>query len=143
MKKSILIPILAISVLAVISGTSVGLLYAFSPADDSELSVVSVTTQSNTDTVTVILKCEGNQSGNTHRFKRNFAYMHQVQFNNSDTNETMLQQQIQFQWRHRIQAGKNLMYQYQIEGLEQGQMLQLRIVYNNGKVLTYNFQVQS
>jgi len=145
MKKSILIPIIAVSLLAVVAGASVGLVYAFSPSEDSELEVVSVTTQSATDQVTVVLRCVGNESGNTHRnrFGRNFAYMHQVQFNNSATDETMHHVQMQNQWQHRVQAGKNLMYQFQVEGLEHGQMLRLRIEYNNGKVLMYQFQVNS
>ncbi len=143
MKKSILIPLLTVGLLAVVAGSTLGLIYAFSPSDDSELEVVSVTTQPGTDQVTVILECEENQTGNLtrNRFRRNFAYMHQIQVNNSDTNELMLQERIQNQWQHRVQAGKTLMYQFNIEGLENGQMLQLRIEYNNGKILTYNFQV--
>lgn len=145
MKKSILIPIIAISLLAVVAGASVGLVYAFSPSADSELEVVNVTTQAVTDEVTVVLKCEDAESGHTHRnqFGRMFAYMHQFQFNNSATEETMHQEQIQNQWQHRVQAGKTMMYQFHIEGLEQGQMIMLRIEYNNGKVLMYQFQVNS
>ncbi|HUT79757.1 MAG TPA: hypothetical protein VMZ29_01035 [Candidatus Bathyarchaeia archaeon] len=145
MKKSILIPILAISLLAVAAGASVGLIYAFSPSSDSELEIVSVTTQSTTDEVTVVLRCEENTTGNQHQnqWKRNFAFMHQIQFNNSATNETMYQEQMQNQWRHRVQAGKNIMYQFHVEGLEHGQILQLRITYNNGKVLMYKFTVSS
>ncbi|MCK5183543.1 MAG: hypothetical protein KAQ95_04490 [Candidatus Heimdallarchaeota archaeon] len=120
MKKSILIPIIAVSLLAIVAGASVGLVYAFSPSENSELEIVNITTQSGTDQVTVVLKCEGNESGHTHRnkFGRIFAYMHQVQFNNSNTEETMYQAQMQNQWQHRVQAGKNLMYQFQVEGLE-------------------------
>ena len=145
MKKSILIPIIAVSLLAIVAGASVGLVYAFSPSEDSVLEVVNVTTQSATDQVTVVLKCEGIESGHTHRnkFGRMFAYMHQIQFNNSNTEETMYQAQMQNQWQHRVQAGKNLMYQFQVEGLEHGQMLTLRIEYNNGKVLINQFQVNS
>jgi len=55
----------------------------------------------------------------------------------------MYQVQMQNQWQHRFQAGKNMMYHYQIEGFEHGLMLQLRIKYNNGKVLMYQFQVNS
>lgn len=145
MKKSILIPIIAVSLLAIVAGASVGLVYAFSPSKDSELEVVSVTTQSGTDQVTVVLRCEGNESGNTHRnqFGRMFAYMHQIQFNNSATEETMYQEQMQNQWQHRVQAGKNIMYQYHIEGLEHGMQLMLRIEYNNGKVLMYQLQVNA
>jgi hypothetical protein len=145
MKKSILIPIIAVSLLAVVAGASVGLVYAFSPSEDSTLEVVNVTTQSVTDEVTVVLRCEGNESGNTHRHKfgRMFAYMHQFQFNNSATEETMYQEQMQNQWQHRVQAGKNMMFQFHIEGLEHGMMLQLRLEYNNGKVLLYQFQVNS
>jgi len=145
MKKSILIPIIAVSLLAVVAGASVGLVYAFSPSEDSTLEVVNVTTQSGTDQVTVVLRCEGNESGNTHRnkFGRMFAYMHQFQFNNSATEETMYQEQMQNQWQHRVQAGKNMMFQFNIEGLEHGMMLQLRIEYNNGKVLMHQFQVNS
>jgi len=145
MKKSILIPIIAVSLLAIVAGASVGLVYAFSPSEDSELEVVNVTTQSATDQITVVLKCEGNESGhlNRHKFGRMFAYMHQFQFNNSATEETMYQEQMQNQWQHRVQAGKNLMYQFQVEGLEHGQQLTLRIQYNNGKVLMYQFQVNS
>ncbi|MCG3252287.1 MAG: hypothetical protein KAX09_00445 [Candidatus Heimdallarchaeota archaeon] len=145
MKKSILIPIIAVSLLAVVAGASVGLVYAFSPSEDSTLEVVNVTTQAVTDEITVVLRCEGNESGNTHRnkFGRMFAYMHQVQFNNSATEETIYQEQMQNQWQHRVQAGKNMMYQFHIEGLEHGMMLQLRFEYNNGKVLMYQFQVNS
>ncbi|MBK5114604.1 MAG: hypothetical protein KGD59_02035 [Candidatus Heimdallarchaeota archaeon] len=145
MKKSILIPIIAVSLLAVVAGASVGLVYAFSPSEDSELEVVNVTTQSVTDEVTVVLRCEGNESGHTHRnqFGRMFAYMHQFQFNNSATEETMYQEQMQNQWQHRVQAGKNMMFQFHIEGLEHGMTLQLRIQYNNGKVLMYQFQVNA
>jgi len=145
MKKSILIPIIAVSLLAVVAGASVGLVYAFSPSEDSTLEVVNVTTQAVTDEITVVLRCEGNESGNTHRnkFGRMFAYMHQVQFNNSATEETMYQEQMQNQWQHRVQAGKNMMFQFHIEGLEHGMMLQLRFEYNNGKVLMYQFQVNS
>ena len=143
MKKSILIPIIAVSLLAIVAGASVGLVYAFSPSEDSELEIVSVTTQSGTDEITIVLRCEENQTGQQHQngFKRMFAYMHQIQFNNSATNETMHQEQMQNQWQHRVQPGKNIMYQYHIEGLENGMMLQLRIEYNNGKVLMYQFQV--
>ena len=145
MKKSILIPIIAVSLLAVVAGASVGLVYAFSPSADSELEVVNVTTQSSTDQVTVVLKCEGNESGqlNRHKFGRMFAYMHQFQFNNSATEETMYQEQMQNKWQHRVQAGKTMMFQFQVEGLEHGQQLTLRIQYNNGKVLMYQFQVNS
>ncbi|MHA1586365.1 MAG: hypothetical protein ACTSUW_03410, partial [Candidatus Heimdallarchaeota archaeon] len=76
-------------------------------------------------------------------FGRMFAYMHQFQFNNSATEETMYQEQMQNQWQHRVQAGKNMMFQFNIEGLEHGMMLQLRIEYNNGKVLMHQFQVNS
>ncbi|NPE09898.1 MAG: hypothetical protein GNW80_16580 [Asgard group archaeon] len=129
--------------LAVVAGASVGLVYAFSPSEDSVLEVVNVTSQPVTDEVTVVLKCEGNQSGqlNRHKFGRMFAYMHQIQFNNSATEETMLQEQMQNKWQHRVQAGKTMMFQYHIEGLENGMMLQLRLEYNNGKVLMYQFQV--
>ncbi len=145
MKKSILIPIIAVGLLAVVAGASVGLVYAFSPSADSELEVVSVTTQSATDQVTVVLKCEGDEVGNNyrHKFGRMFAYMHQFQFNNSASDETMHQEQMQNQWQHRVQAGKNMMFQFQVEGLEHGQMLTLRIQYNNGKVLMHQFQVNS
>jgi len=145
MKKSILIPIIAASLLAIVAGASVGLVYAFSPSEDSELEIVNITTQSGTDQVTVVLQCEENQTGQQHQnrngFRRMFAYMHQIQFNNSATNDTMLQVKMQNQWQHRVQTGKNMMYQYHIEGLENGMMLQLRIEYNNGKILMYQFQV--
>ncbi len=145
MKKSILIPIIAVGLLAVVAGASVGLVYALKPSEDAVLEVVNVTTQSATDQVTVVLKCEGNESGhlNRHQFGRMFAYMHMVQFNNSDTNETMLQIKMQNQWQHRVQAGKTMMFQYQIEGLEHGMQLMLRIEYNNGKVLMHQFQVNA
>jgi hypothetical protein len=147
MKKSILIPIITVGLLAVVAGASVGLVYAFSPSDDAVLEVVSVTTQSNTDQVTVVLKCDDNQTGPQHqhqrRFRRMFAYMHQVQFNNSASNETMHHVQMQNKWQHRVQAGKNIMYQFQVEGLEQGQTLMLKIMYNNGKMLMYQFTVNS
>ncbi len=145
MKKSILIPIIAISLLAIAAGTTVGLVYAFSPSSDAVVEVVNVTTQSVTDEVTVVLKCEDNATGNQNqfRFRRSFAYMHQFQFNNSLTNETMYQEQMQNQWQHRVQAGNTFTYQFHIEGLEHGQVLQLRIEYNNGKVLMYKFTVNS
>jgi hypothetical protein len=147
MKKSILIPLLTFGLLAVVAGASVGLVYAFSPSENAELEVVNVTTQSETDQVTVVLRCEENDTGHQHQnqfgFRRMFAYMHQVQFNNSLTNETMHQEQMKNQWQHRVQAGKNIMYQFQIEGLEQGQVLMLKIMYNNGKMLMYQFTVNS
>ena len=43
--------------------------------------------------------------------------------------------------RNRIQAGNTYMYQYHVEGLESGMQLQLRIEYNNGKVLTHTLTV--
>lgn len=146
MKKSILIPLITFGLLVVVAGASVGLVYAFSPSEDSTLEIVSVTTQSNTDQVTVVLKCEdgqGQQQQNRNGFRRMFAYMHQIQFNNSDSEETMHQEQMQNQWRHRVQAGKNIMYQFHVEGLEQGQTLMLKIMYNNGKMLMYQFTVNS
>lgn len=90
MKKAILILIIAVSLLTVVAGASVGIVYAFTPSENSVLAV-SVTTQSITDEVTVVLRCEGNESGNTHinQFGRMFAYIHQFQFNNSATEETM------------------------------------------------------
>ncbi len=143
MKKTTLISIITVSILVVLAGASVGLVYAFSPSNDSEISVVNVTTQSDNNTVTLVLKCEGNEEGNNHRFKRNFAYMHKLQFKNSVTGETLCEEQFQNQWRHRVQSGKNLSYQYQVEGLENGQMIQLRLEFNNGKALTYTFQVRN
>ncbi|NHK30894.1 MAG: hypothetical protein FK730_06045 [Asgard group archaeon] len=143
MNKKILIPILSIGILAVIAGTTVGLVYAFSPADDSVLEVVNVTTQQNDELVNVVLTCDGDESGHTYRhgLRRNFAYMHKVQFRNSTTEEVLYEENYNWQWRHRMHLGKNYMHQFQISGLENGQMLQLRIVYNNGKVLTHNFVV--
>jgi hypothetical protein len=55
----------------------------------------------------------------------------------------MYQEQLQNQWRYRVQAGEVRMYQFKVEGLEQGQMLQLRISYNNGETLMYQFQVKN
>ena len=145
MKKSILIPLLTVGLLVIAGGATVGLIYAFSPNADSELEIVNVTTQADADQVTVALKCEDSESGNQNQrqFRRNFAYMHQIQFNNSLTDETMHQEKMQNQWRHRVQAGKTLMYQFQVEGLEVGQMLQFKITYNNGKTLMHQFQVMS
>lgn len=143
LNKKILIPILSISILAIISATTVGLVYAFSPSDDSVLEIVSLTTQQNDEIVNVVLTCEGNESGHTyrHRFRRNFAYMHKLQFKNSSIDEVLFEEKFNWYWRHRLQNGKNFMYQFHIEGLEQGQMLQLRIEYNNGKVFTQTFVV--
>jgi len=80
MKKSIFIPIIAVSLLAVVAGASLGLVYAFSPSEDSELEIINITTQSGTDQVTVVLRCEENQTGHQHRngLRRMFAYMHQI-----------------------------------------------------------------
>ena len=147
MNKSALITILAIGLIAVAGGATVGMIYAFSPNPDTELKIVSITTQSITDEVTVVLTCESNETGQQNQYKnsfrRHFAYMHQFQFNNSDNSETMYQHQIQNKWQHKVQAGKNMMFQFQIEGLEQGQMLMLKIEYNNGKMLIYQFQVKT
>jgi len=89
----------------------VGLIYAFSPNADSELEVVTVTTQADSDQVTVTLKCDDSETGNQNQnqFRRHFAYMHQIQFNNSLTDETMHQEQMQNQWQHRVQAGKKVL----------------------------------
>jgi len=141
MRKAVLIPTLVAGILVLLAGSSIGIWYALAPSDDSELSVVSLSTDADSDTVSVVLTCEGNESGHMHRFQHRFAYMHKLQFRNSTSNETMFEQQYQWQWRHRIQNGKNHAFQFQIEGLEKGQMLQLRIEYNNGKVLTYNFTI--
>jgi len=132
MKKSILIPIVIGSLLLILAGASVGLVYAFSPSNDSELTVVSVTTQSTTDTVNVILKCEENTTGQHHQyqFRRNFAYMHQFKLMNATTGEELYQEQFQHQWQHRLQLGQTFSFQFQYEGLEHGQQLQLRIYYN-------------
>ncbi|MHA1213160.1 MAG: hypothetical protein ACTSSH_11950, partial [Candidatus Heimdallarchaeota archaeon] len=138
MKKSLKI-ILVVGIIAAIAATSVGLGVAFTPTSDSELEVVNVTTQSNTDTVNLVLTCEGNQSGNTFRHRRNYANMHQLQFKLNGTEEVVFEEQYQWQFRHRVQNGQNMMYQFHVEGLEQGQVLQLRIEYNNGKVLQYTF----
>ena len=110
MKRSILIPILVISTLAVLAGASIGLYYTFTP-----------TAVEQTDTVTVTLTCEGDQTqtqaGNNNRHQRQFAYMHQIQIKNGTDGEVLYQEQYQHQWRHRIQAGNTFMYQYQVEGL--------------------------
>lgn len=143
MKKSILIPILVVSILVVVGGTTAGLWFAFTPTDDSTLVVESATADSETGTVTVELSCEGNETGHNYRHQRNFAYMHQFQVKNASNDETLYQEQYTWQFRHRIQAGKNMQYQYHIEGLQKGQMIQLRIEYNNGKVLTYSFMVNN
>ncbi|MBK5114605.1 MAG: hypothetical protein KGD59_02040 [Candidatus Heimdallarchaeota archaeon] len=150
MKKSILIPIIAVGLLAVVAGVTVGLVYAYSPSEKSDLEVISVTAIAETDEVTVELEC-GDQTGqqqqqqqqNQNGLRRMFAYMHQFQFDNCETGECMLQEQIQNQWQHQVQAGKTMMYQFHIEGLEHGMMLQLRFEYNNGKVLMHQFQVNS
>ncbi|NHJ85981.1 MAG: hypothetical protein FK734_11000 [Asgard group archaeon] len=132
---------LVIGIFVILGASAAGLTYALTPTSDSELAVVTVNSQEDTDTVEVVLTCEGNQVGHHYQHQRNFAYMHQIQFKNGSTDEVLYQEQYQWQWRHRIQNGQNFMYQYHIEGLESGQMLQLRIEYNNGKVLTYNFEV--
>jgi hypothetical protein len=67
--------------------------------------------------------------------------MHQLQIKNGSNGEALYQAQYQWRWRHRIQSGQNHTYQFQLEGLETGQMLQLRIEYNNGKILTHNITV--
>ena len=144
MRKSILITIIVASIV-VLAGTTAGVWVALTPSDDSELSVVSATADSETGTVSVVLTCEedpaqtgtGQQNGQ----QRMYAYMHQVQIKNATSGEELYQQQYRWQYRNRVQNGQNFSYQYQVEGLEQGQMLQLRIEYNNGKVLTHSFQV--
>ena len=143
MKKSILIPLITVSILVIVAGTSVGVWYAMTPSDNIELSVESVSADPENDTVSVELTCENNETGQTQRHRRGkqFAYMHQIQIKNATNGEELYQEQYQWRWRHRIQAGNSYTYQYQIEGLEQGQMLQLRIVYNNGEVVTQNFTV--
>ena len=145
MKRSILIPILVVSTLAVLAGASIGLYYTFTPTADSELVIVNATAIEQTDTVTVTLTCEGDQTqtqaGNNNKYQRKYAYMHQIQIKNGPDGEVLYQEQYQHQWRHRIQAGNTFMYQYQVEGLESGQMLQIRIEYNNGKVATHTFTV--
>ena len=141
MKKSVLITILVASIVVVLAGTSVGVYFAVTPTDASELSVVSATADSENDTVSVVLTCEGEETGKNYRHQNNYAYMHQIQIKNGTTEVTLYQEQYQWQYRHRIQNGQNYSYQYNVEGLEQGQMLQIRIEYNNGQVLTHNFMV--
>ncbi|HUT82871.1 MAG TPA: hypothetical protein VMZ29_16875 [Candidatus Bathyarchaeia archaeon] len=141
MNKKVLTSILVIGIFVILGATATGLAIAFTPASDSELEIVSVTTQESTDTVNVVLTCEGNEPGHNNRHQRQFAYMHQFQFKNVSTDEVVYQEQYQWQWRHRIQNGQNFMYQFHIDGLEHGQTLQLRIEYNNGKVLTHTFDV--
>ena len=144
MKKSVIIPILVVSIIAIVAGTSVGLWYTFTPNEDTEISVVSVTSQPDNDTVTVVLTCEEAQEsgpGHYYRHQNNFAYMHQIQIKNNGTGETLCQEQYQWRYRHRIQTNNNYSYQLHVEGLEQGQMLQIRIEYNNGQVLSINHQV--
>ena len=129
-----------------LAGASVGLALTFTPTTDSELVVVNATAIEETDTVTVTLECEGdqtqtqNRAGNNFQHKRQFAYMHQVQIKNAE-GEVLHQAQYRNQYRYRIQAGNTFMYQYQVEGLESGMQLQLRITYNNGKVVTHTFTV--
>lgn len=142
MKKSILVTILVTSIILVLAGTSVGVWYALTPNDDSGIAIVSATADSENDTVSVVLSCEGEeQTGQNYRHQNNYAYMHQIQIKNGTTEVILYQEQYQWQYRHRIQNGQNYSYQYQVEGLEQGQMLQIRIEYNNGKVVTHNFMV--
>ena len=143
MKKSTLIPILVVTTLAVVAGASIGFYYLFSPSDDSIVTVVSATAQDDGDTVNLTLTCEANESGNMHRnrFRRNFAYMHKLQIKNASSGESLVDQQFTYRWRHRVESGHLYRYQYHIEGLEHGQVLQLRIEYNNGKVLTHTFIV--
>ncbi len=151
MKKSILISIIAVSLLAVVAGAAVGLVYAFSPNEESELEVVSVLTDSETDTVTVEIECcedplgqqQQQQHQNQNGFKQMFAYMHQFQFDNCETGECLLQARVQNQYQHRVQAGETMMFQFHIEGLEQGMQLMLKLEYNNGKTLMYQFQVNA
>lgn len=142
MKKSVLITILVASIIVVLTGTSVGVWYAVTPNNDSEITVVSATADSETDIVSVVLSCEGEgQTGQNYRHQNNYAYMHQIQIKNGTTEATLYQEQYQWQYRHRIQNGENYSYQYHVEGLEKGQMLQLRIEYNNGKVVIHSFTV--
>lgn len=149
MKKSILIPIITVSLLAIVAGATIGLVYAFSPNEESELDVVSIITDSDTDIVTVELECnedpiqQQQQQQNQNGFRRMFAYMHQFQFDNCETGECLLQAQIQNQFQHRIQAGETMMFQFHIEGLEQGMQLMLKIGYNNGNLFMYQFQVNA
>ena len=147
MKKSILIAIIVASIV-VVAGTTAGVWVALTPSDDSELTVVSATADSETGTVSVVLTCEeetptgpGAGTGQQLGQRRMYAYMHQIQIKNATTGEELYQEQYRWQYRHRVQNGENYSYQYHVEGLEQGQMLQLRIEYNNGKVLTHNFSV--
>ena len=63
MKKSILIPLVTISILAIVAGTSVGVWYAVTPSDDIELAIESVSADPETDTVTIEVTCENNQVG--------------------------------------------------------------------------------
>jgi len=151
MKKSILIPLITASLLAIVAGATIGLMYAFSPNGDSELGVVSVLTDSETDQVFVEIECtedpiqqqQQQQQQNQNGFRRMFAYMHQFQFDNCETGECLLQAQVQNQFQHRIQAGETMMFQFHIEGLEQGMQLMLKIEYNNGKLYMYQFQVNA
>ena len=145
MKKSILIPIIAVGILAVVAGAAVGMYYTFTPTAESEIVVLNVQAVDQTDEITVTLTCEENQTqlqaGQTHRHQRKYAYMHKIQFKNGSDGEVLMEQQYQHRWRHRIQNGNTYMYQFHVEGIENGQQLQLRIEYNNGKVVTYNFTV--
>ncbi|NHK30903.1 MAG: hypothetical protein FK730_06090 [Asgard group archaeon] len=149
MKKSILIALITAGLLLIVGGTTVGLVYSLSSSEGGTLVVESVTTEPDFDQITFEIKCEDDQTDQQHQnqnqngFRRMFAYMHQIQFINCDTGETMYQEQLQNQWRNRVQAGESRMYQFQIEELEQGQMLQLRISYNNGETLMYQFQVKN
>ena len=58
MKKSILITLITVSVIAIIAGTSVGIWYVMTPSDDVELSIESVSADPETDTVTLEIACE-------------------------------------------------------------------------------------
>lgn len=143
MNKKIIIPIITISLLALVSGASIGLVYAFRPADDSVLDITTATTESENDMINVVFTCEQNQSGRRHQFGNAFIYMHKIQFKNASSGEVVYQQQYQWQYKNRFQFGHNYAYQYHIEGLEKGQTYQLQIEYNNGKIFTYQFQVKS
>jgi hypothetical protein len=143
MKKSVVITLVVVVSSLVLAETAVGLWLGLTPTSDSELSVESLTTDANDDTISLTLTCDGNQSGQTHRHRRHFAYMRQIQFKNGTSGETLYQEQYQWRWRHRIRSGNNYYYQYQFEGLEVGQTLQLRIQYNNGKVLEHSFTVNN
>lgn len=147
--KFILVGISIVMVIAIVFGT----IYAVSPANDTKLEITSVTTElgnelgislnSQGGIVNVVLTCKGNESGNINRFRKNFAYINKVEFKNMANNESMHQMSMQNKWQHKVESGSNTLFQFQLQGMKLGQIIQLQIHYNNGQLFQHNFSVAS